>query len=445
MSQFIDTGSMTFKAATIGGVVLILLVPLAMLGSLVEERSGLREMAYARVAEGWGGQAVIGGPMLVVPVERTLELRENQTQLVRNDLYLLPIELDASVELNLEREPRYVGIYEVPVFLAAVKLTGRFDRAPVELPLDDDRVRVRWDQARLRLPLAESRSLREVREARFNDSSLKLRPATPGVFRGVEATIDASALSTGATLEFSFDVILAGSREFSLLPTGGTTSVTLHSNWPHPSFQGSFLPVERTIDATGFAARWQVLELNRSYGQAWEDGEVDEARLMSSAFGVGLYQVVDVYQRTERAIKYGLFFIALTFLTFFAWEHATGVRLHPLQYLLVGLALSTFYVLLLALSEHIAFLAAYFIATSALVCVMGVYISGALRSARRGLIAATAMAVVYGLLYALIVSEDYSLLMGAIALFAALSTVMLTTRKIDWYAVRSSGETPAGD
>jgi inner membrane protein len=121
------------------------------------------------------------------------------------------------------------------------------------------------------------------------------------------------------------------------------------------------------------------------------------------------------------------------------------VRLHPLQYLLVGLALSTFYVLLLALSEHIAFLAAYFIATSALVCVMGVYISGALRSARRGLIAATAMAVVYGLLYALIVSEDYSLLMGAIALFAALSTVMLTTRKIDWYAVRSSGETPAGD
>ncbi|HEY8538494.1 MAG TPA: cell envelope integrity protein CreD [Steroidobacteraceae bacterium] len=434
MSHF---GSMTVKAATIGGVVLILLVPLAMLGSLVAERTALREKAYARVADGWGGKAVVGGPMLIVPIERVVELRESQTQLVRSELYLLPVELEATVDLNLERERRYVGIYAVPVYLAAMKITGRFDRAGFDPP-DDERVRYRWDQARLQLPLAETRSLREVREASFGGTSLKLRPAaSASAFRGVEATVDASALLESASLPFAFDVVIAGSREFSMLPTGSTTSVQLQSNWPHPSFQGSFLPVERSIASKGFTARWQVLELNRPYGQVWEGGEVDNAQLTSSAFGVGLYQAVDVYQRTERAIKYGLFFIALTFLTFFAWEHATGLRLHPFQYLLVGLALSTFYVLLLALSEHILFLAAYAIATAALVSVMGVYISGALRSARRGLVAATAMTVVYGLLYALIVSEDYALLMGAIALFAALSAVMLTTRKIDWYAVRS--------
>lgn len=443
MRRFIDSGSMTFKAATIGGVVLILLVPLAMLGSLVAERFQLRETAYARVAEGWGGKAVVGGPVLIVPMERTVDVR-GRMQLVRSELYLLPAEVVARVELNLEREPRYVGIYAIPVYLAVVGLGGRFDLAGFELPQDDGRIRYRWDRARLRLPLADSRSLRDVREASFGGTSLTLRPAALGVFRGVEAVVDASALADDGSLPFSFDVVVAGSREFSMLPTGSTTMAALRANWPHPSFQGSFLPVERTVSETGFTARWQVLELNRAYGQVWEADEVDDARVMSSAFGVGLYQSVDVYQRTERAIKYALLFIALTFLTFFAWEHVSGLRLHPLQYLLVGLALSVFYVLLLALSEHIEFLAAYALAAAALLSVMGVYISGALRSARRGFIVATVMAVVYGLLYALIASEDYALLMGAIALFAALATVMLATRKIDWYAVRSGPETADG-
>jgi inner membrane protein len=221
--------------------------------------------------------------------------------------------------------------------------------------------------------------------------------------------------------------------------------VTLSSDWPHPSFQGSFLPVEHAIRPDGFDARWQVLELNRSYRQAWLDGEVTDAMLMESAIGIGLYQAVDVYQRAERAIKYALLFIALTFLTFFAWEQLSGLRLHPLQYLLVGLALSTFYVLLIALSEHMQFALAYVGAVAALVLLMAAYISGALRSSRRGLAVASAMSVVYGLLYALILSEDYALLMGAITLFAALAAVMIATRKIDWYRLGSSaaGETRA--
>jgi inner membrane protein len=183
-----------------------------------------------------------------------------------------------------------------------------------------------------------------------------------------------------------------------------------------------------------------VLELNRPYGQAWMDGEVTDAMLKDSAIGIGLYQAVDAYQRAERAIKYGLLFIALTFLTFFAWEQLSGLRLHPLQYLLVGLALSMFYVLLIALSEHVRFLVAYAIAAVALVTLMGVYIAGALRSARRGVAVGTAMSVVYGLLYTLILSEDYALLLGAITLFAALAAVMVATRKIDWYRL---GDKPA--
>jgi inner membrane protein len=431
-TRLFDSGSITLKAITIGIIVLILLVPLLMLRGLVDERVTLRESAYARVAEGWGGNGVVGGPMLVVPTERII-VEHDVRKVLRSDLYLLPAVLDAAIDMKLEPEPRYVGIYAAPVYQSAIKLTGRFDLNGLEPFLAKEGVSYLWNQARVRLPLSQSRSLREIREARLGADALSLRPASPGMFRGIEGAVDLTPALGEQSIDFAFDAVVAGSRELSILPVGSTTTVSMRSDWPHPSFQGAFLPVERNITPTGFDARWQVLELNRSYGQAWHEGQVDEAMLRESALSVGLYQAVDVYQRAERAIKYALLFIALTFLTFFAWEQLSGIRLHPLQYLLVGLALSTFYVLLIALSEHIRFLFAYAAAAAALVALMGMYISGALRSGRRGLVVASAMSVVYGLLYALILSEDYALLLGALTLFAALAAVMIATRKIDWY------------
>jgi inner membrane protein len=431
-ARLVESGSITVKAVIIGVIVLILLVPLTMLRGLVNERAGLREQAYSRVAEGWGGGSVVGGPMLVVPTERFV-LDNNVRKIVRMDIHLLPAQLDINVDMKLEPEPRYVGIYAVPVYQSALKLTGRFDAQALDPFLNREDVTYLWNQARIRLPLSQSRSLREVSTAKFGTTALKLGPAGAGVYPGVEAAIDMTSLLEARSAEFEFDLTIAGSREISLLPVGSTTSVVVKSDWPHPSFQGAFLPVERTLGKAGFEARWQVLELNRTYGQAWMDGEVTDAMLKDSAIDVGLYQAVDAYQRAERAIKYGLLFIALTFLTFFAWEQLSGLRLHPLQYLLVGLALSMFYVLLIALSEHVRFLIAYAIAAIALVALMGVYVSGALRSVRRGAAVGTAMSVVYGLLYTLILSEDYALLLGAITLFTALAAVMVATRKIDWY------------
>jgi inner membrane protein len=177
----------------------------------------------------------------------------------------------------------------------------------------------------------------------------------------------------------------------------------------------------------------------------WSELDVNEATLTDSSFGVSLYQAVDVYQRVERAVKYALLFIALTFLTFFAWEQITRNPMHPLQYLLIGLALSIFYLLLIALSEHISFAAAYLTAAVALVVLIGVYIAGALRSSIRGGVAGIAMSGVYALLYALILSEDYALLLGAIVLFVALAAVMFVTRRIDWYRIGAAPPTTSTD
>jgi len=441
-----ESGSVTLKAVVIGAIVLLLLVPLAMLRGLVSERAALREQAYARVAEGWGGNIVVGGPMLIVPTQRTVVERVDDkdiTRLVRSDLYLLPARLDMKIDLKLQDEARYVGIYAVPVYLADVRLTGEFDyeslRALVGKPAAD--VQYFWNQSRLLLPMSQVRSLREVTQASFAGQQVKLGPGRAAVYRGIETPIDLTALIEGAPSAFEFHATIAGSRDLSMLPLGSTTTLQLHSNWPHPSFHGAFLPAEHTITATGFDARWQVLELNRSYRQLWSESEVNEAALQESSFGVGLYQAVDVYQRVERAVKYALLFIALTFLTFFAWEQITRNPMHPLQYLLIGLALSLFYLLLIALSEHISFIAAYVTAAVALALLVGVYIAGALRSSMRGTVAGVAMSGVYALLYALVLSEDYALLLGAIVLFVALAAVMLVTRRVDWYRLNASPST----
>jgi inner membrane protein len=429
-------GSVTVKALLIGAIVLVLLVPLMLLRGLVSERSTLREQAYTKVAEGWGGSLVTSGPVLVVPIERVVT-EDFKARTERRDMYVLPTRLDANVDLRLEPEPRYVGIYGIPVYLASVQVEGTFDFSALRIQALPG-VKYLWNEARVRLPLSQVQSLREVKQASFAGQALELGPAAPGELQGVEAPVDLSEIVNGRAAGFRFETVVAGSRNLSILPLGSRTSVSLQANWPHPSFQGAFLPVERAISASGFSARWQVLELNRSYRQVWTQGEVDADTLAASAFGVGLYQAVDVYQRGERAIKYALLFIALTFLTFFAWEQVTRIRLHPLQYLLVGLALSTFYLLLIALSEHIAFAWAYLTAAIALVLLIGVYIAGALRSRLRGSAAGTAMAVVYAVLYVLVLSEDYALLLGAIVLFAALAAVMLVTRRIDWYGLSSA-------
>ena len=435
--------SATFKAIVIAFIVLVLLVPLMMLQGLVRERASLRQEAYDKVANGWGGALTVGGPVIVIPTEyRAIE--NSVTKIYHHDVYLLPKVLDVAIESLQEPEPRYVGIYAVPVFVAEVAVSGSFDlstQVPALASRYADRT-ILWQQATIRLPVSQLRSLRQLTRSRLGGEDLTFAPGGQGVYAGIEAPLSITDAARG-TRDFAFALKIAGSRELSVLPLGSVTSVKMHSDWPHPSFQGAFLPAERTVTPQGFDASWQVLELNRPYGSIMS--EFDQGAVAGSALGVGLYQAIDVYQRGERAIKYALVFIALTFMTIFAWEHVARMRMHPLQYLLVGLALSIFYLLLIALSEHLAFVHAYWSAAAALVALIGVYLAGALKRRQRGAVAASALGGVYGVLYALVISESYSLLMGAIVLFAALAAVMIVTRNFDWYGNTEPSSPGAND
>jgi inner membrane protein len=379
-SKILSSYPVAGKVCAIGLVVLVLMIPLSMLRGLIGERTQMRAQAYDTVARGWGGRLTTGGPMLRIPYDVSNKDKDGVITVTRHQLYVLANNLSVDANMQQEAEPRHVGIYQVPVYQVQLAVLGNFNGSALTQAAAATVATYRWSEARLRIPLSDVRSVRELANARFGNAVLKFGPGESGTYTAIEANVDLTNQLNQDTIGFGFDMKLAGSQALSLLPLAATTNVKLRSTWPHPQFEGAFLPAERTINNQGFNASWQVLELNRSFRQSWRDETVNDEQLQSAAFGVELFQSVDVYQRSERAVKYALMFIALTFLSFYAWELLSGAAIHPMQYLLVGMALSTFYLLLIALTEHLAFWRAYWLGAGALVALLGTYIAGAMRS-----------------------------------------------------------------
>jgi len=422
------------KLSAIALIVLGLMIPLSMLRGLILERSQMRNQAVETVAKGWGGGLTVGGPLLRVPFDVESKSNTGEISKKSHQLFILANDLDIQAVID-QTTTRRIGIYGVPVFLVRAKLSGTFKMSDVMAAAalgPYPNAIFRWQEARVRLPLSDVRSVREFTGAAAGQRSLTFGPALPEGMPAVEAEIDLSEFFRDQSLPFSAQLVLAGSQSLSFLPTAATTRANLTSDWPDPQFQGAFLPSQYTIDAHGFHANWQVLALNRAFAQSWIDRQVDSPQLANAAYGVDLFQSVDVYQRSERAVKYALLFISLTFLSFFAWESLGNLRVHAMQYLLIGLALSTFYLLLIALAEHLPFWLSYWLGAAALVGLLGFYVSGAMAGIRMGAMIAAVMSLVYGLLFMLVLSESYALLIGAIALFAVLATVMAATRKLRW-------------
>jgi inner membrane protein len=420
--------STSAKAAILTAIALLLLIPLSLLGNLVAERVSQRDSAVLSVAHGWGDRQWLSGPILAIPV--TSEADADRPR----DWYVLPDNLDLIIDMQVQQAPRTVGTYAVPVYVARVHTKGEFDigREIARLNRSDPRLRIHVDQARLLLPVNDLRGLRDLHSV--SGEFQNFEPAAGFPIPTLAATLNAGTdLAAGRhAFDLTFDV--AGTQSLQFLPLARTMQVHSHGNWPDPGFTDGFLPIERRIDAEGFTANWQILNFNRSYGDRWFQDSVGAPTILNSGFGIELVQPVDIYQRSTRAVKYGGLFIALSFMTLFLVEARQRRPIHPIQYGLMGLALSVFYLLLLALSEHIGFLGAYILATTALCTLMGLYLAGALRSTAAGATAGGIFACTYALLYLLVTTDNYALLAGSIALFALLAVVMMLTRRLDWYA-----------
>ncbi len=433
--------SPAFKFFLISFLVLLLLLPLVMVFALVSDRESRSRSVMSDIARTWGGVQTLTGPFLVVPYLVRIETRDGdkiiqQTQERR--AVFLPEEL--TITGNGKSNVLTRSIFDVNVYTASLAVDGRFGVLDV-LGLDPNAVSVRWKDAIFALALSDVAGLKEAATLNVNgQDALPFAPSlgVPGSYMtGIHAKLAGapSALEGDtAPKAFSFhaDLVFSGSSSLSFTPAARETRVALTSDWPHPSFMGAFLPVEREVSEKGFSAKWRVPHLARSVPNAWTILDAGVDRFLNYQFGVTFYQPVDFYGLVNRALKYGLLFLAVGFMGVFVLELVSNKRVHPVQYLFVGLAMVFFYVLLLSLAEHLGFTKAYFIASLATGGMLSLYVRKALDSLRSGLLMAVLFALLYGLLYLILRLEDYALLAGALFGFAALTAVMFTTLRIDW-------------
>lgn len=430
-----------FKLLAVGGLAVLLLIPLGMVGSLISERQARRNVAAEEVAASWGSSQVVGGPVLTVPY--VVHGKDEKGKPIAWTSYARFLPETLKIDGRMLPERRNRGIFEVAVYRVDLHWTGTFRRpsfAAWRIAADD----ILWEDAYLSLGIPDLRGIRSGVGLTWGGGTLQLEPGgkEAGLWEsGLRARVPGlNTAKDDQIYAFAFDMGLNGSKELQFLPFGKQTKVALRSSWPSPSFGGSFLPESRRVSGTGFEAEWNVSWFGRSYPQQWRADEAEslapESALVGSAFGVELFLPVDAYQKTERSVKYGVLFLLLTFLTFFLYEVFNPFSLHPIQYLLVGSALCLFYLLLLSISEHLPFGLAYLIGSSATVLLIGGYSAAILRGALRALLMTAVLGGLYGYLYVLLQLEDYALLLGSIGLFAILALVMFLTRKIDWSAPR---------
>lgn len=414
-----------------------LLIPLAWVYVLVSERASRRDEAAAEIGRIWGGAQQITGPVLSVPLTTTRTTKSGELERVTFRAVFLARDLQIDGTLRPERRAR--GIFNVVVYHAQLKVSGKFAAPDVAALAAES---VDWSNATINVGVSDPHGLTQRTTVSVNGREI---PMTSGVSNvglfttGLHADVPLTDRSSG-DIPFSLALELNGTRDLHFVPNAQETVVSLNAPWPHPSFDGRALPDTRDVGSDGFVAHWRVQDFARPFPGRWTTPGVDPEQLArqasESAFGLALMQPVDIYQQTERAVKYAVLFIALTFLVFFLWEVLHARLLHPVQYTFVGFALCVFYLLLVSLSEHVGFDLAYSLSAGVTTVLIAGYAWSVLEGRKAGASVLAALSALYGFLYLLLRLEDYALLAGSVALFLILAFVMYVTRRMDWYELK---------
>ncbi len=424
--------SITIKSIIVGLLILVLLIPAGMIKNLIQERNSLRNSAISEVSFKWGNPQTIGGPIITVPYKSYYKKDKEIIEEIRY-AHFLPEKLNIKGKISPEERKR--GIYKVIVYKTNLNFSGSFNK-PNFQDWKIQEKNILWDQATLSIRIPDMRGIKDVIKVKWNKETYDVNP-------GISYQTDHSGVSSFINITdenkytFAFDLNLNGSEYLNFIPLGKETNINITSDWTNPSFDGAFLPNNHKISEHGFEANWKVLHVNRSYPQQWIGNKYS---LNESSFGVKLLLPVDHYLKSERSVKYAIMFIALTFMVFFFSEILNKKRIHPIQYLLVGLGLSIFYTLLVSLSEQINFNLAYLIAGISIISLITVYSHSIFKSKKLTAIIAFVLIILYSFLFVILQLQDYSLLLGSIGLFIALAIVMYLSKRIDWYSNLESND-----
>lgn len=441
--------SVLLRMLVMGILMVVLMVPLGMTHGVIAERTARRDQVAIDISRTWGARQTLAGPVLEVPYQYVDPDARDATgapraRTRRGSLVLLPERLD--VEGTLEAGTRSRGPFSSVVYTARLVLRGHFgvpDRSPVALA----DATFNWLDATASVGVSDPRGIASGVRFVWAGREVVVRPgvADTGVATtGIQARNLAVAPDTPTSFEITLD--LRGTGGLDVVPVGSETSLALASRWPHPGFGGQ-LPHDHRLTAEGFDARWQAGWFARGFPAAWDRTDMDVVALgnttRAAAMRIDLLQPVDVYQQSERAVKYAALFIVLTLAVTFLREVTASDLVHPVQYLFVGFGLCLFYLLLVSLAEHITFDRAYLCAASSTVGLIAWYWSGVSNGRRGGLTLGTALGALYGYLYLLLRLEDFALVAGATGLFVMLAIVMAMTRHVNWFALRLGDGGPA--
>ena len=436
MRRLIPAPGIIGKVVLIGLLVLLLQIPLAMVQDLIREREGRYHAAVSEIGSAWGRPQRVIGPILAVPYLKSDTHNWSGTRSQRHEAYFLPERL--GITARLAPEVRYRGLFEATLYKATLKIDGHF----VPPNLDSWKPsKVIWRDAYIMFGVADPRSIPSDVTLGWRDRQLILEPATLGhVTKSMANGLRAKDLqlgnhSSGENIPFSLGLQLNGSDGLNFVPLGKRTHVAVDAPWPAPSFTGAFLPEKRTITADRFSASWDISYFGRGYGQQWGSAGpkgLNDSAIARSQFGVKLIQPLNAYRQVERSAKYGNLFLVLTFLVYFLIAVTSGLRIHAVQYGLVGLSLCLFYLLLLSFSETLGFELAYAVSTAGVVGQTSLYSLSITSQRRSTALFGSLLLSLYGFLYIVLRLESYALLSGSVALFAALSAMMYLTRNIRW-------------
>lgn len=423
---------MKAKLISIALVWLLLLAALMQISGVVHDRQTYRQIAVESVARSLAGPQTLTGPLIHMACseEWDVDLQDKQVKTKRREFHLMAAPATLNVQGSSQLAPRARGLHATQAFNLKARITAQWANLEALKPVPQQaHSRMNCGRPLLMMAVSDARGIRHA-SLLLGGQAVGLKPGTfyGSAPRGVHAPLPAS-WSRSEPLQAELELELVGTEQLSIVPLGSDTQIQLTSNWPHPSFGGQFLPVDRKISDQGFEASWRVSALASSAQQ-----DLAQRKEGLETLSITFVDPGNTYALSDRATKYGLLFVGLTFLAVGLFEFMKSLRVHPIQYLLVGAAMSIFFLLLVSLSEHMPFGMAYAVAATACVLLLTYYASHMLRSWARGLPFGLGIGALYGMLFVLLQMEQTALAVGAVALFAVLSAIMLMTRRVDWYA-----------
>lgn len=423
-----------FKVGSIIIITLLLLIPTAMIKGLIREREATQIEAIREVSSKWAEEQTITGPLISIPYYRYVKQtskKDSTEKLIqlKEYLHILPSQLRISGDINPEK--RYRGIYEIVVYNSKLDISGTFNKLDLAA-IEVEPQHIVFDKAEFVVGINDLRGIEEQVNLAWNNEQISFNPGVTSsdvVNSGINALLNLTEKDSTA-YNFNLSLDLKGSQLLYFTPVGKVTDINVNSEWSNPSFNGAFLPDNREVTENGFNANWNVLHLNRNFPQIWTGSRhfINEA-----AFGIDLLLPVDNYQKSYRSIRYAILFIGFTFLVFFFIEVLNKISIHPIQYILVGVALIVFYTLLLSLSEHLKYNFAFIVSAVSTLLLIAGYVQAILKSLPLTTLITGILTVLYTFIFVIIQLQDYALLIGSIGIFIILGLVMYFSRKIDWY------------